>query len=80
MVRRLGELAAVGVRDAAELIAPFVDMLVDLRDRARAQRFWSMADELRDRLTAAGVSVCDTPAGTTWGLALPLNQGLKGAR
>jgi hypothetical protein len=71
MVVRLGELAAAGARDPAGLIAPFVDMLIELRDRARAQRSWSLADELRDRLTAAGVSVCDTPTGTTWDLLSP---------
>ncbi|MGH3932860.1 MAG: CysS/YqeB C-terminal domain-containing protein, partial [Pseudonocardiaceae bacterium] len=66
MVLRLGELAAVGLRDPAELIAPFVDTLVEFRDRARAQRSWSLADELRERLTTAGITVRDTPTGTVW--------------
>ena len=64
MVLRLGELAAVGLRDPAEVIAPFVDTLVEFRARARAQRSWSLADELRERLTTAGITVRDTPAGT----------------
>jgi len=68
MVLRLGELAVVGIRDPAELVAPFVDTLVELRDRARAQRSWSVADELRQRLTTAGVEVRDTPSGTVWDL------------
>ncbi len=66
MVLRLGELAAVGLRDPAELIAPFVDTLVEFRDHARAQRSWSLADELRERLTTAGITVRDTPTGTVW--------------
>lgn len=66
MVLRLGELAAVGARDPIELIAPFVDTLVELRDRARAQRSWSHADDLRERLTTAGITVRDTPEGTVW--------------
>jgi hypothetical protein len=68
MVLKLGELAAVGVRDPAEVVAPFVELLVELRDRARAQRWWSLADELRERLTTAGITVRDTPAGTVWEL------------
>lgn len=71
MVLRLGELAAAGVRDPAELVAPFVDTLVELRDRARAQCSWLMADELRARLVKAGVEIRDTPEGTVWGLTSP---------
>lgn len=63
MVVRFGELAEAGARDPVELIAPFVDTLVELRDRARAQRSWSMADELRERLATAGIEVRDTPEG-----------------
>lgn len=68
MVLRLGELAAVGARDPVELVAPFVDTLVELRDRARAQCSWSQADDLRERLTTAGITVRDTPEGTVWSL------------
>jgi hypothetical protein len=69
MVLRLGELAEVGARDPTELVAPFVDTLVELRDRARAQRSWSLADDMRERLSRAGVQVRDTPEGTVWALA-----------
>lgn len=69
MVVRLGEAAVEGVRDPRESIAPFVDLLVDLRDRARAERSWEFADMLRERLAAAGVEVHDTPEGTGWRLS-----------
>jgi cyanophycinase-like exopeptidase len=68
MVLRLGELAAVGARDPTELVAPFVDTLVELRDRARAQHSWSLADDMRERLSRAGIQVRDTPDGTVWAL------------
>jgi len=71
MVLRLGELAAVGARDPIELVAPFVDTLIELRDRARAQQSWSLADELRERLTTAGITVRDTPEGTVWDRTSP---------
>ena len=53
-------------KDLVADIAPFVDLLVDLRARLRATGQYSLADELRDRLTALGVILEDTPAGTNW--------------
>ncbi|MGH3886721.1 MAG: CysS/YqeB C-terminal domain-containing protein [Pseudonocardiaceae bacterium] len=69
MVTRLGELAAVGAKDPRKVVAPFVDTLLELRDQAREQGSWTLADTLRDRLTAAGIEVRDTPGGAVWLLA-----------
>jgi cyanophycinase-like exopeptidase len=64
----LGEMAAQGSWDPAELIGPFVDALLAERIRAREARDWAAADAIRDRLVAAGVDLHDTPEGTTWEL------------
>jgi cysteinyl-tRNA synthetase len=66
MVTRLAELAVVGARDPREIVEPFVGMLLELREQAREQGLWTLADTLRDRLTAAGVEVRDTPQGAVW--------------
>jgi cyanophycinase-like exopeptidase len=66
MVVRLGEAAEAGVRDPRHVVAPFVEALLAARARARADRRWAEADELRDALVAAGVEVRDTPEGTEW--------------
>ena len=66
MVVRLGEAAEAGVRDPRQVVAPFVEALLAARGRARAERRWADADELRDALIAAGVEVRDTPGGTEW--------------
>ncbi len=66
MVTLLGELAAVGARDPRTVVAPFVDALIELRGLAREQGSWTLADTLRDRLTAAGIEVRDTPDGAVW--------------
>ncbi len=66
MVMRLGEVAESGARDPAEQIAPLVDVVLELRDRAREDCDWTLADTLRDRLSAAGIDVRDTPDGTVW--------------
>ena len=66
MVTRLAELAMLGVRDPREIVGPFVEVLLELREQARQQGSWALADNLRERLTAAGVEVRDTPAGPYW--------------
>jgi hypothetical protein len=64
----LGEMAADGTGDPADLVRPFVEALLDQRIRARDARDWSAADAIRDRLLAAGIELHDSPAGTTWEL------------
>ncbi|MQA16447.1 MAG: hypothetical protein GEV09_20580 [Pseudonocardiaceae bacterium] len=71
MVMRLGELAMRGARDPREQVAPLVDALLELRDKARQDGAWALADTLRERLVAAGIEVRDTPEGTVWLLATP---------
>ncbi|TML89979.1 MAG: hypothetical protein E6G06_13580 [Actinobacteria bacterium] len=69
MIVRLGEVARSGTADPRDTLGPFVEALLAARDRARADRRWNEADEIRDRLVAAGVEVRDTPEGTSWGPA-----------
>jgi hypothetical protein len=71
MVLALGRLADVGARDPAEVLGPFVQLLLEQRAKARAARRFEDADELRDRLVELGVEVRDTPAGFEWLLADP---------
>jgi cyanophycinase-like exopeptidase len=68
MVVRLGGLAQGGARDPREVLGPYVSLLLDLRAKARTDRDFATSDEIRDRLTAAGVEVRDTPAGPKWSL------------
>ncbi len=75
MVVRLGQLAEVGARDPRKILAPFVDALLDVRARARADQRWSDADTVRGRLVALGVEVRDTPSGTDWALG----EGIAGS-
>jgi cysteinyl-tRNA synthetase len=43
-----------------------MEILIDLRATARKNKDWATADTIRDRLTAAGVTLKDRPEGTTW--------------
>lgn len=66
MVVALGELARDAAVDLRELVGPYVRVLLDLRATARARRDFDTSDAIRDRLTALGVEVRDTPTGTEW--------------
>jgi cyanophycinase-like exopeptidase len=66
MVTRLGEAADSGLRDPKEAIGPFVDALLEARDKARDEHRFDDADAIRDRLTAAGIQIRDSPTGTEW--------------
>jgi hypothetical protein len=64
---RLGEHTAAADRSVSDdRLAPLVDVLVDLRGRARADRDWRRADWIRDALAGAGIEVRDSDDGTTW--------------
>lgn len=40
--------------------------LIEERNRARTQRDWKKADEIRERLRKLGITLRDSPEGTTW--------------
>ena len=68
MVTRLATLAETGARDPRDVLGPFVDALLALRDAARADKRYADADAVRDSLVGLGVEVRDTPGGTEWEL------------
>lgn len=59
-------------RDETSAALSAVDVLVQAelenRQRAREQRNWALADEIRDRLKKAGIDVTDTADGPQWSL------------
>ena len=50
-------------------LGALVDAELEVRAQARAARDFATSDTVRDRLTAAGIAVDDTPAGARWSLA-----------
>jgi cysteinyl-tRNA synthetase len=59
-------------RDETSAALAAVDVLVQAevkhREKAREQRNWALADEIRDRLKQAGIEVTDTADGPQWTL------------
>ena len=71
----LGLKAAAGNSFAAgdnsareEAFGKVVDMVLELRAKAKANKDWATSDQIRDALAAAGFEVKDTKDGATWKL------------
>lgn len=65
MVVQLGT-ARAATRSSREVLAPLVELALDLRAAARRDRNFAAADLVRDRLHRAGIEVRDTPDGVKW--------------
>ncbi len=64
--RAIDRRRSVSDLDPAEVAA--IERLIAERTRARADRDWPRADEIRAELEKLGVQVTDTPAGPAWEL------------
>ena len=51
-----------------EAFAKVMDMVLELRAKAKADKDWATSDRIRDELAAAGFEVKDTKDGVTWKL------------
>jgi len=57
---------AEALQASAGIDAAAVEALIAERNAARAAKNWAESDRLRDALLAMGVTIKDTPQGTTW--------------
>lgn len=61
----LKEDAAAGKDD---LVGPLVEMLLEMRQQAKADKNWAMSDRIRDELTRIGIEVRDRKDGYDWSI------------
>ena len=54
--------------DREEAFGKVVDMVLNLRAKARANKDWGTCDQIRDALKEAGFEVMDTKDGCVWKL------------
>lgn len=59
---------AAGGEDQAELVNNLMELLIDLRKQARANKDFATADAIRNQLTEKGIALLDGKDGTTWEL------------
>ena len=60
---------AEGNADREEAFGKAIDMLLELRAKAKAAKDWATSDLIRDELGALGFEIKDTRDGATWKLA-----------
>ncbi len=67
-LRQLAGVLGLTLREpeAPLAVAPFVDLLVELRNELRAHKLYDLADSIRARLADLGVTLEDVPEGTRW--------------
>lgn len=59
---------AAGNEAREKAFGKVVDMVLELRAKAKADKDWATSDRIRDELAAAGFEVKDTKDGVTWKL------------
>lgn len=64
--RVLGVFYTLPEEEEAQTLPDELMALIKEREEARRTRNWAVADEIRDRLLARGITLKDTPAGTEW--------------
>ena len=64
----LRDEAASGNAAREEAFAGAIDLLLEIRAKAKAAKDWTTSDQIRDRLAALGFEVKDTKDGATWKL------------
>ena len=59
---------AAGAASGRDYVTPLVEMLLSMRQEAKAAKDWAASDRIRDGLAAAGIRVKDGKEGTDWEL------------
>ncbi|MDJ0645697.1 MAG: cysteine--tRNA ligase [Flavobacteriaceae bacterium] len=59
-------LENVSVQDTSDKLSGVVEMLVKMRDDARANKDWALSDKIRDELQTLGIQLKDGKDGTTF--------------
>ncbi len=49
-----------------DMVTPLVEMLLSMRQKAKADKDWATSDKIRDELTAIGIRVKDRKDGVDW--------------
>ena len=68
-LRELADVLGLTLQKAPSKVteaAPFIDLLLELRQELRQAKQYQLADRVRDRLGELGIEVKDGPHGSTW--------------
>ena len=68
MISRLGDAAVSGVKNPRDVVAPYVEAMLQVRATVRAEKRYDLSDILRDAFVNIGIEVRDTSDGVEWNL------------
>ncbi len=66
MAKIIGIFETKAERKDDGLVASLINLILALRQKAREEKNWALADRLRDELKACGIIIEDTPQGARW--------------
>jgi len=66
LLERIDQLLGLQLIESTPDIDPEVKQLIAKRENARAEKNWQIADQLRENLTAKGITVRDAASGSVW--------------
>jgi len=50
----------------SDRLSPVMDLVIELRNKARENKDWTTSDQIRDALLKAGITIKDSKEGTSW--------------
>ena len=67
----LGSILGIELRpeikeEGNKLTTPLIELLLEIREEAREEQNWDLADKIRDELKELGITIKDRPQGTEW--------------
>jgi len=74
LIHEMDQVLSLGLLDAKEDAngdvsedeAAYIEEMIAIRNTAKKEKNWAVADAIRDELKEKGVELIDTPEGTTW--------------
>ncbi|BDR85167.1 cysteine--tRNA ligase [Clostridium tetani] len=66
IIRELGSPLGILQKSTEESVEDEIQQLIDRREKARTEKNWALADEIRDGLKERGILLEDTPQGVRW--------------
>ena len=69
LIRELGGVLGLFIKETKKSIDAEIEELIVERNKARAEKNWAKADEIRDKLKEMNIVLKDTPNGVQWSFA-----------
>ena len=69
LIHELGNVLGLFNKETKRSIDAEVEALIEERNKARAEKNWARADEIRDKLREMNIILKDTPQGVQWSFA-----------